>query len=621
MKKLILSLSLILAAVPSFAKKNSSQNVLDLKYSITDPAIVYPESFESDTNKLLESWFVKNYTATDDRYDTEKSPNVTDEEIIERLAALPTVIEMPYNSIVRKYIDRYTVNGRRLVSALLGLGLYYTPIFEQALEEQGLPLELKYLPMIESALDPNAVSKHGATGLWQFMLATAKGLGMEVNSLVDERRDPYLSSEMAAAYLKGLYDSYSDWSLAIAAYNCGPGTVNKAIRRAGGDPASHDFWTIYNYLPAETRGYVPLFIAINYVMNYYPEHNISPVLPTAPLVMDTIHVSDRIHFNQISQVLDIPVEELRILNPQYRADIIPGTVDVPRNLILPSQQIHAYLMSEDDIKNYDSERYNQRTIVNPGDLNDVPEDEILAVEDTEIWAEPDPIKPGQQTATIIHKVKEGETLASIAEMYEITPQQIKTSNNLRRNAVRIGQQLRITSASPQAHMENTVAVVTNNERVSAPTKAAENSAAKKQTSTQSQKQTTAQQKQTTTQKQTNNKQTAANNNKAANNKAANNKAANNKAANTKAKQTQKAAKPSSHDIKSGENLTTIAKKYGVSVDELKKANNMKDDKLKAGGTIKIPAKGKAATNNKATQNNKKGANNKNTKNNNTKKKK
>ena len=534
MKRLLLAFAILPGFLPGFSQTKSS-NVLDLKHSISDPAIVYPESFESDTNKLLESWFVKNYTATDERYVTEESPEVSDEVIISRLNSLPTVIEMPFNSIVRDYIEKYTVKGRAMVPALLGLSLYYNPIFEQALEEQGLPLELRYLPMIESALDPNAVSKHGAAGLWQFMLATAKGLGMEVNSLVDERRDPYLSSEMAASYLKGLYDAYGDWSLAIAAYNCGPGTLNKAIRRAGGDPSSHDFWSLYNYLPAETRGYVPMFIAVNYVMQYYPEHNISPVLPTAPLVMDTIHVTERIHFNQISEVLDIPVEELRILNPQYRADIIPGSVEVPRNLILPSQQIHAYLMSEEDIRNHDATKYNPRSVVNPGEMND----ELIAVEDTEIWAEPTSPTTENQTSgekhTVIHKVKAGETLASIASMYEVTPEEIKVSNNLRRNAVRVGQQLRITSSSPQALMENTVAAVTT-----------QRPSAKESTHASTQK----------------------------------------KAATTN---------PTSHKVKRGETLSSIAKRYGVTIAAIKQANGMTNDNVKAGATIKIPAKKSTGT--------------------------
>ena len=549
MKRYIISLAALLSFSPVFAQKDKS-NVLDLKHSITDPAIVYPESFEADTHKLMESWFIKNYTATDDRYTTERDVPVSDEVIIERLSILPNIIEMPYNQIVRSYIDKYTSKGRAQVPVLLGLGLYYNPIFEQALEENGLPLELKYLPMIESSLDPNAVSKHGAAGLWQFMLATAKGLGMEVNSLVDERRDPYLSSEMAAAYLKGLYESYDDWSLAIAAYNCGPGTVNKAIRRAGGDPKSQDFWSIYNYLPEETRGYVPAFIAVNYVMNYYPEHNISPVLPTAPLVMDTIHVSDRIHFEQISQVLNIPIEELRILNPQYRADIIPGTADNPRNLILPSQQIHAYLMSENDIKNYEADKYNPRNTVQPGEGSS---DSLVAVEDTEIWADPittasDKVVANGEKQTIIHKVKAGETLSSIAKTYDVSVDEIKESNSLRRNAVRVGQQLRITTAAPQALMESTVQVVTG-----------------KQTKPSSTQQKTTQKKE----------------------------------------QTPASSKPKTHIVKKGETLSVIARNYGTTINAIKTANGLKNDNIRAGQKLTIPAKSGSAAKTKSTTTSKK----------------
>lgn len=540
MKRQLLAIATICLTLTMTAQ-NEKTNVLDLKHSITDPAIVYPESFETDTHKLLESWFIKNYTATDDRYTGQGNPVVSEEVIVARLNQLPNVIEMPYNQVVRSYIDKYTQEGRAQVPALLGLSLYYNPIFEQVLEEQGLPLELKYLPMIESSLDPNAVSKHGAAGLWQFMLATAKGLGMEVNSLVDERRDPYISSEMAASYLKGLYDSYGDWSLAIAAYNCGPGTLNKAIRRAGGDPKDHDFWSVYNYLPEETRGYVPAFIAVNYVMNYYPEHNFSPVLPIAPLVMDTIHVPYRVHFEQISNVLNLPVEELRILNPQYRADIIPGTEENPRNLILPSQQIHAYIMSEADIKDFEAEKYAQRGVVNPGEANG---DVLAAVEDTEIWADPvttisDRVESSDgEKQTVIHKVKAGETLASIAKLYEVTPDEIKKANNLRRNAVRVGQQLRVTTASKQALMENTVAAVTNT-KTTAPAK-------------------------------------------------------------TTAPKTETKAAPTSHTVKKGETLSTIARKYGVTVDALKKANALKNDNIQVGQKLKLPVKGGTQTTAKNT---------------------
>ncbi len=538
-----------MALLASAAPQSKKGNVLDIKESITDSEIVFPESFETDTRKLLESWYMKNYTATDDRY-LGSDVKTSDDEIRERLAKLPTVIEMPFNSVVRSYIDRYTQQGRAQVAAMLGLSLYYMPIFEQALEEAGLPLELKYLPVVESALNPNAISRHGATGLWQFMLATGKGLDMEINSLVDERRDPYVSSRKAARYLKDLHSSYGDWNLAIAAYNCGPGAVNKAIRRAG--DGKQDFWSIYEYLSPETRGYVPAFIAANYVMNYYPKHGINPVLPTKPLVTDTVGIIDRIHFNQISSVLDIPVDELRLLNPQFRADIIPGSVEKPYMLILPSQQVHAYIVSEDQIKGFEAEKYARRETVEPGDLpseavtaaseltatpaadlltaaDNAPAEETLSAARAE--SRPGSAARGRST---VHKVAPGETLASIAGKYGVAAADIKRWNNLRRNSLRVGQKLRITGTDNEPAEEMAARTpVHRSERAAAPerTKSKKTKAAKKQE-----------------------------------------------------------AKPTSHTIKNGENLTVIAKKYGVSVDDLRKANGMKGDDLRAGKSIKIPSK-------------------------------
>ena len=536
----------------SGAPRAPKGNVLDVKESITDSNIVFPESFETDTQKLLESWYMKNYTATDDKY-LSSDVKTTDDQIRQRLSQLPTVIEMPFNSIVRTYIDRYTQRGRAQVAATLGLANYYMPIFEQALEEAGLPLELKYLPVVESALNPNAVSKHGATGLWQFMLATGKGLGMEVNSLVDERRDPYVSSRKAARYLKDLHSTYGDWSLAIAAYNCGPGAVNKAVRRAG--DGKHDFWSIYEYLSPETRGYVPAFIAANYVMNYYPEHGISPVIPTKPLVTDTVGVAGRVHFNQISEVLDIPVEELRLLNPQFRADLIPGSPEKPYMLILPSQQVHAYIVSEDQIKGHEAERYARRDVVEPGDM---PSESSVEMEMADPSAADvrqtlaadnlpaeEPAMPARQTPAAgrpaTHKVAAGETLASIAALYGVTPAEVKRWNNLRRNSVRVGQQLRVSvDAQAETSVSADSSVPASRQQVS-PAKA------KRQSKSAS--------------------------------------------SSKKGKKGRKEAKPTQHSIKNGENLTVIAKKYGVSVDEIKRANNMKDDDIRAGKSIKIPSKG------------------------------
>lgn len=554
---------------PAFAAQaDKAATVLDLKYSITDSDVVFPESFEANTQKMREGWYLKNYTATDDRYRRQPDVPADDATIKERLAKLPTVIEMPYNQIVRQYIERYTSRGREQVTTLLGLSIYYMPIFEQALEENGLPLELKYLPVIESGLNPNAVSRHGATGLWQFMLATANGLGMEVSSLVDERRDPYVSSQAAAKYLKDLYSAYGDWSLAIAAYNCGPGTVNKAIRRAGGEPSSHDFWSIYNYLPEETRGYVPMFIAANYVMKYYPQHNISPVLPTKPLVTDTLMVSQRVHFDQISHVLDIPVDELRVLNPQFRADVIPGSVERPYTLVLPSQQCHAYIMSEEDILAYEAEKYSRRTEVNPGDMpgerpalvslvDDVP---LETVSDEAPSAVSSPAGDKAGMKTVSHKVKPGESLADIARMYEVTPEQIKEWNGLRRNAVRTGQMLRVTTTPELASA----------------------SGAREVAQTQSPRR----------QQQWSDSDNAANGRKASSS-ASSSKSS--KSSNASKKKAAAPKAPSSHTVKSGENLTTIARKYGVTVAELRKSSGLKGDEIHPGDKIKLPAKAKGSS--------------------------
>ncbi|MDE7402671.1 MAG: transglycosylase SLT domain-containing protein [Muribaculaceae bacterium] len=555
--------ALFLSVVPVSALADKAANVNDIKTSIIDSNIVYPESFELDTRKMLEGWYLKNYTATDDRYARQGDTNPSDATVRERLAKLNTVIELPYNQIVRSYIDRYLVKGRAQVAALLGLSHYYMPIFEQALEEQGLPLELKYLPVIESGLNPNAVSKHGAAGLWQFMLATGKGLDMEVSSLVDERRDPYVSSQKAAAYLKTLHSTYGDWSLAIAAYNCGPGTVNKAIRRAGGDPKSHDFWSIYNFLPEETRGYVPMFIAANYVMNYYPYHNISPVLATKPLVTDTLMISTRVHFDQISKVLDIPNDELRVLNPQFRADIIPGRPERQYTLVLPSQQVQAYIMSEEDILAYEAEKYAQRTEVQPGDMAGEHSAGDLAVAETIVDTapfEPAPVvseapvraaRSKGDAKTVTHKVAPGETLTSIAQTYGVSVDDLKKWNSLTRNSIRTGQQLRVTSTADVAQTGNAVAPAPESKSTAASAKAATDKT----------------------------RSTAQNNSQ--------------KSSKNKKKQAEPAA-PKSHVVKSGENLTAIAKKYGTSVAELQKANNMTGDQIRPGDNLKLPKGSKGA---------------------------
>ncbi len=589
MKKRLYLFSLALVALSMQAKTNDDI----LSHTITDESIVFPESFEADTQKLLESWYMKNYTATDSKSLSREDPKVSDAEYKRRLSAMPCVIEMPYNQIVRSYIERYTKKGRAQVSAILGLGLYYIPIFEQALEAEGLPLELKYLPVIESGLDPNAVSRHGATGLWQFMLGPAKGLGMEVNSLVDERRDPYTSSRFAAKFLKDLYSTYGDWSLAIAAYNCGPGTVNKAIRRAGGDPKSHDFWSIYYYLPAETRGYVPMFIAANYVMTYYPEHHISPVLPTKPLVTDTIGINNRVHFEQISKVLNIPKDELRLLNPQFRADLIPGSPEKQYALILPGQQVHAYLVSEPQILSYEADKYKQREEAIPGGdpsgadavTDDIPaEENLFAVNDIN-EASPSPVAQTVKSASakgqkrsVVHTVAAGESLADIAKLYEVDITEVRRANSLRRNAVRPGQQLRIETSVA----ESVVAQSKKNVRESQASEPVNgNETVQETASTRSGVKAATPRAAASKTPQTDNTRPYT-------------------SGKGKKKQTTPKQKEVKHEVKEGDNLSKIAKRYGVSVEDLKKANAGKGDMIHPGDNITIPSKGKSGSSKKGS---------------------
>ena len=310
--------------------------------------IEFPEAMTFNLDSLLSLYMSKAYLSPGDCQMKDENPSYTSEEYIERLRRMPTIMEMGYNDIVQRFIDRYMGRLRHSVSFMLGAANFYVPIFEEALEAYQVPLELKYLPVIESALNPKAVSRVGATGLWQFMLTTGKQYGLEINSLVDERRDPVRASYAAARYLRDLYRIFGDWNLVIAAYNCGPGNINKAIHRAGGEK---DYWRLYPYLPAETRGYVPAFIAANYAMTYYCEHNICPMSTRLPLQSDTVVVNRDVHLEQIAAVLDIDIELLRSLNPQYRRDIVPGNTK-EYAIRLPMADAVRFIDMQDSIYSY-----------------------------------------------------------------------------------------------------------------------------------------------------------------------------------------------------------------------------------------------------------------------------
>lgn len=323
-----------------------------------------PEGMTLEVDSLLNEYNAKNYLKQDTDCNMPNVNPIFEREVyVDRLKRLPTAMEMPWNEVVQKFIDRYSGRLRRSVSYMLGASNFYVPIFEQALEVYGLPLELKYLPVIESALKPTAVSRVGATGLWQFMIETGKNYGLKVNTHIDERRDPVKSSYAAAHYLSDLYKIFGDWNLVIAAYNAGPANINKAIHRAGGEK---DYWKIYPYLPNETRGYVPAFIAANYIMNYYCEHNICPMRTDMPEQTDTIMLYRNVHFKQVADVLGIDIEEIRALNPQYRRDIVTGYSE-PTDLRLPIEYINAFIDNQDSIFAYNADGLLNRTEVEVND--------------------------------------------------------------------------------------------------------------------------------------------------------------------------------------------------------------------------------------------------------------
>lgn len=338
-----------------------------------------------------------------------------------RLQALPYVVEVPYNAVVRNYILRYIKRSPRQLASLQRRAEYYFPIFEDILARYGLPYELCYLAVIESALNPQAHSPVGAAGLWQIMPSTGKKYGLEVNSLVDERMDPVRSTEAACRFLGALYNIFGDWNLAIAAYNCGPGNVNKAIHRAGG---KRDFWSIYPYLPRETRGYLPVFVAAAYSMNYAEMHGICPAPVEHSMRTDTIMTDQRQHLKQISANLGIDLAELRRLNPQYARDILPG--GKPYALCLPIEKSGSYIDNQDTILAYQAQEliYNRRA-------------EIDILQKTSV-------NSGYSVNGVTYyKVKPGDTLSGIAKKFRVSVKQLKAWNGLKSDMIREGQKLRI----------------------------------------------------------------------------------------------------------------------------------------------------------------------------------
>ncbi len=382
--------------------------------------------FAEKIDSLVESWYVKNAFVIDsaDLITTSDSLGNTlpDSIYIKRLQALNSFIDLSYNKTVKNFIELYTKKRREMVGVMLGLSSYYYPMFEEALDKYELPIELKYLPVIESALNPRARSRVGATGLWQFMYGSGKMYGLEINSFVDERRDPMRSTDAAVRYLKKLYEIYGDWHLVIAAYNCGPGNVNKAIRRSGG---ARDYWKIYYRLPRETRGYVPAFIAAVYVMNYYQAHGITPEKPEFQIVTDTIKINSYLNLKQVAATLNMPLEQLRDYNPQYRVDIIPAKPNKPYMLKMPYENIGEFIDRQEEVFAYKRNEF-------------FPDNKIKQPSSSKYQYTPVDIKGKDK---VFYTVKSGDNLGYIGSWFHVRLSDVRYWNNIRRNLIRAGQRL------------------------------------------------------------------------------------------------------------------------------------------------------------------------------------
>ena len=381
-----------------------------------------PEDYTLDvTDSLLSLWYVhksmlKGDTVSFNMDSVHFRSSVTDKEYLQRLADMNSFITLPFNETVRNYIILYSEKMPTKMSSMLALSQYYFPIFEEIFDRYGLPKELKYMAVIESAFNPVAVSRAGAKGMWQFMYNTAKMYGLTINSFVDERLDPVKSADAAARYMRDAYRIFGDWNLAISSYNCGSGNVNKAMRRSG----SREFWPVYNYLPRETRGYVPAFVGAMYAFTYYREHGLVPETDSMPVQVDTFHIRRMLHFQQVSALTGVSVEMLKKLNPQYVHDIVPGTAKEEYVLRLPYQYTTKFIENEDSVYAYNAKEY-----FSPATLQNIA------------------VSGSASSQRIAYKVKSGDYLGRIASRYHVTVKQNMEWNHLRNTNLRVGQVLYI----------------------------------------------------------------------------------------------------------------------------------------------------------------------------------
>jgi membrane-bound lytic murein transglycosylase D len=441
-------------------------------------AVIEETQVNDEIDSLLSLWYIKNTLNSElstREAAMDKTPIYFGDSVYESvLKSIPTTFPLVYNQKVKDWIEMYIRRGKYLIPTLLGLSQYYFPKIEEVLDQYGIPLELKYLTIVESALNPLAVSRTGATGLWQFMYGTGRMYGLEVTTLVDDRRDPDKETIAAAKFLKDLYSIYGDWALVIAAYNCGPGNVNRAIKRSGG---KNTFWEIYPYLPMETRGYVPAFISVNYLMNNYKAHGYAPFNVDMPTYSDTVMINDKLHFAQVSGVLGIPIEKLRTLNPQYKKDIIPGNIS-KMTLRLPTEYATKFAEQEKEIYAYQDsiffspqknlEYVKANTPINPKNGNS-----------RSYSAEPCDNSIPAGTSKLIYTVKQGDTFGFIANWYDVKVTKLKCWNNIERDRLNVGQKLTVyvptkrlntyknidnmTFAQKQAQQSNQIVTKSNSE--------------------------------------------------------------------------------------------------------------------------------------------------------------
>ena len=521
-----------------------------------------PEDYTAEvSDSLLNIWYAHRMASDDtEEFDMDSvrfESNVPDEVYIERLKKMNSFISLPYNDIVKNYIILYSEKMPTKMAHMLGLCQYYMPIFDETFNKHDLPEELKAMAIIESAMNPLAVSRAGAKGMWQFMYATAKMYGLHIDSFVDERMDPFKAADAAARYLQDAYEIFGDWNLAIASYNCGAGNVNKAIRRSGGKRA---FWDIWPYLPRETRGYVPAFVGALYAMTYYKEHGIKPEAIEMPIHVDTFKINKQLHLKQVAELTGAPLEELKNLNPQYRHDIIPGN-SKEYILRLPYTYTNAFIEHEDSVYTHKYDEFFNPTTIKK-------------------------IQDGADGERIVYVVKNGDYLGRIASRNRCTVAQIKRWNGLKSNNIRVGQRLVIYRGgggpSTSSSSSSTTAAASSSSSSSTQSSAPTGTYTVKSGDTLSG---------IATRHGVTVNQLKQWNGLTSNNIRVGQKLKLNSSSSASSASASSSGDYSTYTVKSGDSLYSIAKNYsGVSAQDIMNFNGMSSSNIKPGMKIKIPKK-------------------------------